>query len=171
MLCPDGLLPDIIQLSWIYERFRSLVLNTWPWRHKTLLSAWSTKIVPETWNPAIWLVDFRVWVQKSCSNVLWPWGLFAQGATCGAGSVYPFGAPEITSSFWWGSCYLFFLFLCCVSVLLFVCLSFSFWAMALSVYFRPLSLNFPLVSFFSLLIIFQSKSIRHLPWIMTPFRD
>ena len=36
------------------------------------------------------------------------------GATCGGGSAYPSGAPEITPSFWWGSCCLFFSFLCCV---------------------------------------------------------
>ena len=38
------------------------------------------------------------------------------GATCGAGSAYPSGAPEITLSFWWGSCCLVFSFLrlCCV---------------------------------------------------------
>ena len=36
------------------------------------------------------------------------------GATCGAGSAYPSGAPEITPSFLGGSCCLFFSFLCCV---------------------------------------------------------
>ena len=36
------------------------------------------------------------------------------GATSEAGSAYPSGAPEITPSFRWGSCYLFFSFLCCV---------------------------------------------------------
>ena len=36
------------------------------------------------------------------------------GATCGAGSAYPSGAHEITPSFWWGSCCLFFSFLCYV---------------------------------------------------------
>ena len=50
------------------------------------------------------------------------------GTTCGAGSAYPSGAPEITPSFWWGSCCLFFSFLCCVMctiVCLFVILIFS----------------------------------------------
>ena len=68
------------------------------------------------------------------------------GATCGAGSAYPSGAPEITLSFWWGSCCLFFSFLCCSCVLLVVYLSFSFIAMALSVYFRFMSLTVPLLS-------------------------
>ena len=43
------------------------------------------------------------------------------GATCGAGSAYPSGAPEITPSLWWGSCCLLFGFLCCV-VCTIVCL-------------------------------------------------
>ena len=36
------------------------------------------------------------------------------GATRGAGFAYPSGAHGITASFWWGSCCLFFSFLCCV---------------------------------------------------------
>ena len=40
-------------------------MSYWGWSHKTLLSAWSTKIVLETWNPAFWWVDFGVWVQKN----------------------------------------------------------------------------------------------------------
>ena len=36
------------------------------------------------------------------------------GATCGTWSAYPSGAPEITPSFWSGSCCLFFSFPCCV---------------------------------------------------------
>ena len=32
------------------------------------------------------------------------------GATCGLGSAYPSRTPGITSSFWWGSCCLFFSF-------------------------------------------------------------
>ena len=43
------------------------------------------------------------------------------GATCRAGSAYPSEAPEITPSFWWGLCCLFFSFLCCV-MFSFVCL-------------------------------------------------
>ena len=39
---------------------------------------------------------------------------FLTGVTCGAGSAYPSGAPEITPSFCRGSCCLFFSFLCCV---------------------------------------------------------
>ena len=50
------------------------------------------------------------------------------GATCGAGSAYPSAAPEITPSFWWGSCCLFFSFICCLMctiVCLFVFFIFS----------------------------------------------
>ena len=46
----------------------------------------------------------------------------------GAGSAYPNVAPEITPSFWWGSCCLFFSFLCfvmCTIVCLFVFFIFS----------------------------------------------
>ena len=49
-------------------------------------------------------------------------------AICGAGSAYPSGSPEITPSFWWGSCCLFCSFLCCVMctiVCLFVFFIFS----------------------------------------------
>ena len=48
--------------------------------------------------------------------------------TCGAGSAYPPGAPEIIPSFWWGSCCLFFSFLCCfmcTNVCIFVFFIFS----------------------------------------------
>ena len=68
------------------------------------------------------------------------------GATCGAASLYPSRAPEITSSVWWGSCCLVFSFLCCVSCTI-ICRSFSFLALVLSVYFLYMSLNVPLVSF------------------------
>ena len=49
------------------------------------------------------------------------------GATCGLGSAYPFGSPEIIPSFWWGLCCLL-CFLCCVMctiVCLFVFFIFS----------------------------------------------
>ena len=36
---------------------------------------------------------------------------FQEILICGAGSAYPSGAPEITPSFWWGSCCLYFSFL------------------------------------------------------------
>ena len=52
--------------------------------------------------------------------------------------------------FFWGSCYLFFGFLCCVMCAVFW-LSFSFLAMALPVCFRFMSLTVPLVSFVPLL--------------------
>ena len=52
------------------------------------------------------------------------------------------------------------LVLCVVSsVLLFVCLSFSFLAMALSVYFRFMSLTVPLVSFVPFLQLQCARSI------------
>ena len=72
------------------------------------------------------------------------------GATCGAGSAYPSGAPEITPSFWWGSCCLYFSLLCCVMCTI-VCLFVL--SMAFSVYFRFMSLTVPLVSFVPLLQI------------------
>ena len=72
------------------------------------------------------------------------------GVTCGAGSAYPSGAPEITSSFWWVSCCLVFSFHVVVFVLLVVCF-FFFLAMALSVYFRFMSLTVPLIPFAPLL--------------------
>ena len=69
------------------------------------------------------------------------------GATCGAESAYPSGAPEITPSFFGGVRVVYSLVFYVVScVLLFVCL-FSFLAMALSVCFRFMSLTVPLVSF------------------------
>ena len=57
------------------------------------------------------------------------------GAKCAAGSAYHSGAPEITPSFWWGSCCLFFSFLCCVMctiVCLFVIFIFSHGVFSLS---------------------------------------
>ena len=72
------------------------------------------------------------------------------GATCGAGSAYPSGAPEITPSFFGGVRVVYSLvFYVVPCVLLFVCLSFL--AMPLSVCFRFMSLTVPLVSFVPLL--------------------
>ena len=76
------------------------------------------------------------------------------GATCGAGFAYPSGAPEITPSFWWGPSAYSLGFYVVSCVLLFVSLSLSFLAMALSVYFRFMSLTVPLVSFVPLLHLF-----------------
>ena len=42
-----------------------------------MLSARSTKIMLETWNPAFWLVEFGVWVHKTDSKVLWLQGLLS----------------------------------------------------------------------------------------------
>ena len=74
------------------------------------------------------------------------------GATCGAGSAYPSGAPEITPRFWWDSCCLFFSFLCCIMCTigcLFVFFIFSHGVVSL---FRFMSLTVPLVSFVPLLL-------------------
>jgi hypothetical protein len=46
------------------------------------------------------------------------------GATSGAGTAYPSGAPEFTPGFVWGSCYSVFSFICMLRRLLFVLLSF-----------------------------------------------
>ena len=54
-------------------------------------------------------VTYRIRLYRICYHIS-----NTTGATCGAGSAYPSGAPEITPSFWWGSCCLFFSFLCCV---------------------------------------------------------
>ena len=82
-----------------------------------------------------------------------------------AGSVYPSVVPEITLSFWWGSCCLFFSFLCCVMctiVCLFVLFIFSHGVVSLfSIYefdcpsdiFRPSSMNI-------LLYLFSKFSIK-----------
>ena len=69
---------------------------------------------------------------------------FHKGATCGAGSVCPSGAPEITLSIFWCSCCWVFSFLCCFLCTIF-CL-FVFIAMTLSVYFRFVSLAIHLLS-------------------------
>ena len=74
-----------------------------------------------------------------------------KGATCAAGSAYPSGAPEIVPSFCGVCVAQSLVFFVVSSVLLFVCLSFSILAMALSVYFRFMSLTVPLVSFGPLL--------------------
>ena len=47
------------------------------------------------------------------------------GATCGAETAYLSGAHEITPSFWWCSCCLFFSFISCVMCTI-VCLSICF---------------------------------------------
>ena len=47
------------------------------------------------------------------------------GATSGAGTAYPFGAPEFTPGFQWGSCYSLVLYVCFVGRCLSFC-TFSF---------------------------------------------
>ena len=39
---------------------------------------------------------------------------YTMGVTCGAGTAYPYGAPEFTSGFQWDSCCSVFSFLCSV---------------------------------------------------------
>ena len=71
------------------------------------------------------------------------------GATCGAGSAYPSGAPEITPVFGGvrvAKSRVF--YVVCTIICLFV---FLFLAMTLSVYFLSMSLTIPLVSFAPLL--------------------
>ena len=58
------------------------------------------------------------------------------GATCGAGTAYPFGAPAFSPGFWWGSCYYILSFLCNV----------------LQIFVRPFLL-FPLAIVFSVLTV------------------
>ena len=72
-------------------------------------------------------------------------------ATCEVGSAYPSVAPEITPSFYWGSCCVVFSFLCCVFCTIIYMFVFLFLAMALSVYFLSMRLTVPLVSFVPLL--------------------
>jgi len=49
------------------------------------------------------------------------------GATSGEGIAYPSGAPEFIHSFYWGSCYWIFSFMCVFCRSLFDLLYFSFW--------------------------------------------
>jgi hypothetical protein len=48
------------------------------------------------------------------------------GATCGVGTSYQSGAPEFIPSFYWGSCYSIFSFICMFCRSLFVILYFFF---------------------------------------------
>ena len=68
------------------------------------------------------------------------------GATSGAGTANPSGAPEFTSGFQWGSCYLIFSFICMFCRSLFVLLSFFFWPLSCLFFFDLRILITPLVS-------------------------
>ena len=79
---------------------------------------------------------------------------YISNTTGGAGSAYPSGAHEITPSFLWGSCCLFFSFLCCVMcavVCLYVFFIFGHGGVSKKK-FRFMSLIVPLVSFVPLLV-------------------
>ena len=68
------------------------------------------------------------------------------GATSGAGTAYPSGAPEFTPGFQWGSCYSIFSFICMFCRSLFVPLYFFFWPLCCLFYFDIRFLIAPLVS-------------------------
>ena len=53
--------------------------------------------------------------------------IITMGATSGAGTAYPSGAPEFTPGFLWGSCYSIFSFICMFCRSLFDLLYFFFW--------------------------------------------
>ena len=68
------------------------------------------------------------------------------GATSGAGTAYPSGAPEFTPGFQWGSCYSIFSFIGMFCRSLFVLLYFFFWPMCFLFYFDIRFLIVSLVS-------------------------
>jgi len=67
------------------------------------------------------------------------------GATRGAGTAYPSGAPEFTPGFKWGACCSIFSFMCMSCRSLFVLLSFLFWLLC-CLFFDLQVLITPLVS-------------------------
>ena len=68
-----------------------------------------------------------------------------KGATNGAGTAYPSGAPEFAPGFKWGSCYSIFSFMCIFYRSLFVLLYFFFWPLC-CLFFELRILIIPLVS-------------------------
>ena len=68
------------------------------------------------------------------------------GATSGAGTAYPSGAPAFTPGFYWGSCYLIFSFICMICISLFVLLYFFFWPLCSLFFFDIRIMIAPLVS-------------------------
>ena len=120
--------------------------TTWTWTHLSIcLSSLKDK---KNYNPLpfheCYLPNYTIY--RICYHKR-----NTTGATCGAGSAYPSGAPVITPSFWWGSCCLFFSFLCCVMctiVCLFVFFIFSHGVVSL---FSIYEFDCPLVSFVPLL--------------------
>ena len=88
-------------------------------------------------------------------------------ATCGTGSAYSSRAPEITTSFSWGSCCLVFSFLCCVlcTIWLSVFLLFSRGVVSLfSIYEFDLSLWYlsPLFCLFTQHIYLNTQYFHHI---------
>ena len=79
------------------------------------------------------------------------------GVTSGAGTAYPFGPPEFTPGFQWGSCYSTFSFICMLCRSLFVLLFFFFWPLCCLFFFDIQILIAPLVS--------SNFSYRN-PWIL-----
>ena len=79
------------------------------------------------------------------------------GATNGAGTAYPSGAPEFTPDFQWGSCYSIFSFICMFCRSLFVLLYFFFWPLCCLFFFDIWILITPLVSLSSSLIAVESE--------------
>jgi hypothetical protein len=67
-------------------------------------------------------------------------------STSGAGTAYPFGAPEFTPDFLWGSCYSIFSFICMFCRSLFVLLCFFFWPLCCLFFFDIRILIAPFVS-------------------------
>ena len=68
------------------------------------------------------------------------------GATSGAGTAYPSGAPEFTPGFLWGSCYSIFSFMCTFCRSLFVLMYFFFWPVCCLFFFEIRILITPLWS-------------------------
>ena len=77
------------------------------------------------------------------------------GVTSGVGTVYPFGAPEFTIDFEWGSCYSTFSFICMLCRQLFVLLYFIVWPLCC-------------LSFFDLRILITPVRLRLSIWPNLP---
>ena len=78
------------------------------------------------------------------------------GATSGAGTAYPSGAPEFTPDILWGSCYSIFSFICMFCRSLFILLFFFFWPLCCLFFFDIRILITPLVS--STLLISETRT-------------
>jgi hypothetical protein len=85
------------------------------------------------------------------------------GATSGAGTAYPSGAPEFTAGFQRGSCYSIFSFICMFCRSLFVLLCFFFWPLCCLFFFDIRILIAPSVSSNSSYGINKCRPTIHLP--------